>query len=107
MMMVGAAQPGQMNYMNDRVWTPAEYQAYEEREHRTIELLIAAGADFNGKDGSETPLMSAVQNGHVEAVRVLLEHDANTSFRDARGNTALSLAKFDHPEIASLIGGPR
>jgi beta-lactamase regulating signal transducer with metallopeptidase domain len=105
MMQVGAPQAGKMNYLRDRVWTADEFKAYEARERRTIELLIAMGADFNGNDGSTTPLMAAAQSGHAEAVRVLLEHGANASFKDANGQTALDLAKAFHPELVPLFAG--
>jgi len=103
MLTVGAARAGKMNYLRDRVWTEDEYKAYEEREHRTVELLIAAGVDFNGKDGARTPLMGAVQGGHVGMVRALVEHGANKTFKDANGNTALDLAKAFHPELVPLL----
>jgi len=99
----GSAEPGKMNYLHDRVWTDAEFQAWRQRERRTIDLLIAAGVDFQGKDGSETPLMSAVKHGHAEAVRTLIEHGANPMIKDSNGNTAMSLAQDLHPELAPLL----
>lgn len=38
-----------------------------------------------------TPLMLAVAGGHVDAVSLLLERDANVNFADNHGLTALHL----------------
>ena len=70
MMRVHAAQAGKMNYMNDRVWTAAEFATYEARERRTVEILLDAHVDFNGKEGETTPLMAAAQGGHGGDSRV-------------------------------------
>jgi beta-lactamase regulating signal transducer with metallopeptidase domain len=103
MLSVRTPIPGKMNYLNDRVWTDADMKAYDEREHRTVDLLVAAGADFNGRNGVQTPLMRAVLSGHAEAVRALLAHGANVTFKDAGGQTALTTAQAFHPELAPLI----
>ena len=89
----GPAGPGKMNYLHDRIWTAAEYQAYEEREHRTVDLLVGAGVDFNGKDGAETPLMRLIRSGHYEAARALLGHGPNLAIKDKDGHTVLDLTR--------------
>ena len=99
----GPATAGKMNYLHDRVWTPAEYQAYLLRERRVVDLLIQAGADFNGKIGADTPLIRAVKTGHGEAVRALLDHGANPFFKGADGETALSVAQDFHPEFVPIL----
>jgi beta-lactamase regulating signal transducer with metallopeptidase domain len=103
MMHVPAARAGKMNYLNDRVWTEEEFKAYQARERRVIDWLVWDRVDFNGKDGTTTPLMAAVQYGHAEAVRVLLAYGANRAFKDADGHTALELAKMFHPELVALL----
>ena len=41
-----------------------------------IERLLSMGADPNARkgDGGDTPLCYAAYNGHVDALRVLLDH---------------------------------
>ncbi len=94
--------PGKMNFLNDRVWTDAEFQAYQERERRTADLLLAAGVDINGRSGpeSQTPLMLAARRGHLEMARELMAHGADVSLKDSNGETAAVLAKmYGHPEL--------
>ena len=44
----------------------------------------------------ETPLMTAVDKGNVDAVRTLLEHEANINVKESRGGqTALMWAVAD------------
>ncbi len=59
--------------------------------------------DINGKGGSHQykPLHWACQNGHLEAVKVLLENGASTEVRDANGKTPLDRAQTN--EIKRLI----
>ena len=98
---------GRMNYLNDRVWTDAEFQAWQERERRTVDILLAAGVDINGRSGpeSKTPLMLASQHGHVEMTRELIAHGADISLKDSNGGeTAASLVKmYGHPELLPLL----
>ena len=97
---------GKMNYLHDRVWTDAEFQAWQKRERRTVDLFLAAGVDINGRSGpdSKTPLMLASQLGHVEMTRELIAHGADISLKDSNGETAAALAKmYGHPELLPLI----
>jgi hypothetical protein len=100
------AAPGKMNFLHDRIWTDAEFQAYQERERRTVDLLVTAGVDINGRSGpeSDTPLMLAAHRGHLEMARALIAHGADISLKDANGETAASLAKmYGHPEFLPLL----
>jgi len=98
-----AAVPGKMNFLHDRAWSDAEFKAYQEREHRTVDLLVAAGVGFKGQDGTETPLMKAITTGHVEAARALIENGAVLSYKNVAGDSALSLAKENCPELVPLL----
>jgi ankyrin repeat protein len=52
----------------------------------------------------ETPLMAAVDNGHINTVRVLLDLKVNLEKTDNKGNTALHLAiKKEFDPIALLL----
>jgi beta-lactamase regulating signal transducer with metallopeptidase domain/ankyrin repeat protein len=106
MLIAPAAAAGKMNYLNDRAWTDAEFHAWQEREHRTMELLLSAGADINGRSGpeSETALMIAAKRGNAEMTRELLAHGADVSLKDTNGETAAALAQMHgHPEILPLL----
>jgi hypothetical protein len=79
---------------------------------RTIDLLLAAGADVNarvhdshtntawqdsyipGQDNEgKTALHAAAESGRVQVVELLLARGANVAIEDAHGNTALDLAE--------------
>ena len=81
-------RPGEVAFLS-RVYSAPETEAYDAREHRVVELLAAAGVDCKGQEGSETPLMDALESGHYAAARALLEHGADFSTKDENGNTAV------------------
>ncbi|HEX4278658.1 MAG TPA: ankyrin repeat domain-containing protein [Bryobacteraceae bacterium] len=61
-----------------------------------MQTLLAAGADVNWKDGvGATSLMHAAYSDYAETdrVKLLLDHGAATNLRDAKGDTALRIAK--------------
>ena len=53
-----------------------------------------------GGDGWR-PLMYASKNGHKEIVQLLLDHNADISFKNCEGKTAVDLASSD--EIKEMI----
>ncbi|EQC26316.1 hypothetical protein SDRG_15805, partial [Saprolegnia diclina VS20] len=69
-----------------------------------VQRLLDAGADvnlslqvgFNTKGqkilAGTTPLLLAVQFGHIDVTRALLRHHPNLQATDADGNTALAMA---------------
>jgi len=68
-----------------------------------IELLIAHGADPNGRDDAElTPLMVVTTYGNTAAARVLIDAGARLDSKDKDGRTPLDHAKsalkqyYDH-----------
>jgi ankyrin repeat protein len=69
------------------------------------EALLQAGCDINAADSKgRTPLMYAVRYQRPTAVRLLLEHGANTKAKDKSGLTALDLAKqFGNKEIIARL----
>lgn len=65
-----------------------------------IRLLAEKGANVNavmpkekGRSNGFTLLMFACEQGYVGIAKTLLQHGANMDLADAKGNTALSLAK--------------
>ena len=70
-----------------------------------MELLLEAGADVNAAARwGATPLLSAVDRGQAEAVRLLLAAGADPGVTATNGETALSLAqKKEHRDIVALL----
>ena len=68
--------------------------AAKEGNAREVKTLIDAGADADLPAGNRlfTPLMMAVDQGHIEVVEVLVAADALQCNADAFGNTALMKA---------------
>ncbi|HTQ10401.1 MAG TPA: PQQ-binding-like beta-propeller repeat protein [Fimbriimonadaceae bacterium] len=80
------------------------WKAAREGDAPRIQALLAAGVDPNTefRDGG-TALLFASQRGHVEAVRMLVEHGANVNaYDDLNGTTALTFA-LGHPEVVQAL----
>ena len=59
-----------------------------------VKLLSSKGYDVNIPDGdSYTPLMLAAREGHGLICELLISHGANCNAKNAKGETALSLAR--------------
>jgi uncharacterized protein len=100
------AMRGKMNYLHDRPWADADFEAYQERERRTVDILLAAGVDINGRSGpeSKTPLMLAAQHGHEAMVRELMARGADPSLKDSNGETAATLATmYGHAPLLPVL----
>ena len=69
--------------------TPLAFAADNRAEF--AEILLAAGADVNGRRKSDgwTPLFTAVDHDALDAIRVLLRHGADMEIRSNDGNTAM------------------
>ena len=58
-----------------------------------VELLLGAGADVKVKSKAGlTPFLFAVRNGHIDTVKVLLNHGANVNDTAPDGTSALNMA---------------
>jgi ankyrin repeat protein len=71
-----------------------------------IERLIRAGADPNEKGPhGETPIMFAARNGKVDALKIILDHNANVNAKESlRGTTALMwAAEQGHPAAVAML----
>uniref|UniRef100_A0A672H2T2 Uncharacterized protein n=1 Tax=Salarias fasciatus TaxID=181472 RepID=A0A672H2T2_SALFA len=56
-------------------------------------MLLQRGASVNGRDGAgRTALSHACERGFLDAVKVLVRHNADPEIGDSRGNTALMYA---------------
>ncbi|MGQ9909547.1 MAG: ankyrin repeat domain-containing protein [Candidatus Flexifilum sp.] len=74
-------------------------------DHRAlVEQLVAAGADINAGEGSNTPLHAAALFDRPEIARWLLDHDANPFAVDFEGKTPYDRAvEKGHPRVAELL----
>lgn len=71
-----------------------------------IPAVLARGANVNAGFPGYTPLMVAVMEGKLTAVRLLLEGGADVHRQTLGGDTALRLALLqedDYPEVALLL----
>lgn len=87
-------RPGKVAFPG-KVYSEAEIRKYYARERRTIDLLVAAGVDVNRRAeqfDSATPLMTALDTGHHEAARALLDHGADAKALNKHGRSALDSA---------------
>lgn len=87
-----------IKYMNERF--------YWDTELEIVKTLIRAKADVNYTDKDKcSSLMNAVSIKSEHLVKFLLDHKADVNFKDARGNTALKLAKnsTDNDNIYKLL----
>ena len=66
----------------------------QQRSIESLKLLLAAGADINGKDATRglTALHEAARWGWNDVVRFLVDHGANLDARDSRGMTPIDSA---------------
>lgn len=73
---------------------------------RLLAHYLSAGVDINATiqrlPTKWTALHAMVMQGNPMAVRLLLEHGADTSVRDAEGKTPLDLARELHAKEASV-----
>jgi len=72
-----------------------------------VKLLVARGAELNGMtEQLSTALMLAVKRGNVAVVEELVHGGAEFFFRDARGKTAIDIAKHkakNEPEFENIV----
>lgn len=80
-------------------WTPLHH-AIHKNQPGSVSVLLELGADVNAPSPQGvTPLMMAAGYGYDPIVRILLDHHADPSLKDAHGETALSHAKHGVTDI--------
>ncbi len=71
----------------------------------TRRILTSGAADINClNNGENTALIFAAEKGHIEIVRLLLEHNADKNHPNTNGSTAINYAAGNgHLEIVKLL----
>ena len=79
--------------------------AAAEGDATLVEALLGTGAYINGSNYNlQTPLIRAAFFGHIEVVKVLLDHGAEVEAKDKLGLTAFDWSiKRGFPEVAQLL----
>ena len=68
----------------------------------SVEGLLEEGVDVNKEHGTLLPLHSACNVGDVEIVKLLLEHDANVSYHNAKKPAKKNVITWDKRALTSL-----
>lgn len=56
---------------------------------KAVQMLLERGAEVNKHGVNSPPLATAAQNGHVEVIKLLRQHNADVNAQDADGDSAL------------------
>ena len=88
---MAAAGQGSTDADTRGIYTTEDVQ---QRSIESLKLLLAAGADINGKDATRglTALHEAARWGWNDVVRFLVDHGANLEAKDSRGMTPIDSA---------------
>lgn len=85
--------------------TPLYYAALHGLSWTTKQLVVARREDIDiGDSGYGTPMCAALNMGHLEVARLLLEHGADVDGKDLWGDTPLNAFSWgDHVEVMRLL----
>ncbi len=83
---------------------PPIFAAIRANDIAGLRTIIARGVDIEGKNDADTPLQFAASLGHVQAMRVLLDHGAEIEASGTLGYTPLHRAAYDgHTSAVTLL----
>lgn len=101
-----AERPEDLNLADNAGNTPLQIAALEGFTD-IVKFLLENKCEVNTRNiDKETPLIDAVENGHVEVVRLLLQHGANPRLGNAKGDEPYELVPQDdenYEEIRRLL----
>ncbi|KAF3289384.1 hypothetical protein TWF970_003165 [Orbilia oligospora] len=84
-------------------WTPLIYAAYKGHETALV-VLLKNGANTVASSSGEPALSYAARQGHAEAAKLLLDHEADANLYDKRGLTPLlEAAKSGNLEVVNIL----
>lgn len=94
-----------VNEEGDTILIRLTHTHYSDKVPALVRLLVKYGADINGTNNlGQTPLMTAIQTGEPNMVKVLLECGADVSIRDGKGATALDYARAKVTDYTDTFG---
>ncbi len=96
-----------VNHRSGALQTNALGDAAAEGNYEVISLLLDAGCEFDTSEPYRNPLFLAIQKGHTEAVKLLVERGIDTSVTHGDSNRdAIQFAKeWGHLDIVEILGG--
>ncbi|KAK3075559.1 hypothetical protein LTR53_000997 [Teratosphaeriaceae sp. CCFEE 6253] len=78
------------------------YDAAERGDVKAIKWMLSEGANVEAGRNGWPPIQIAAHRGHLDAVKLLLEHEA-----DSKTLTTVAFANKDVPLLANLLSSPR
>ncbi|KAK5955072.1 hypothetical protein OHC33_003751 [Knufia fluminis] len=101
-----AERPEDLHEQDNAKNTPLQIASIEGWEE-VVEFLLSKGAEVNVKNiDGDSPLIDAVENGHVPVIKLLLRNGANARMANTKGYEPSELAKKDddnYEEIRELL----
>lgn len=95
-------RPEDLNMADNAGNTPLQIASLMGYEN-VVKWLLESDAEVNTRNiDKDTPLIDAVENGHVEVVRLLLQHGANPRLGNAKGDEPYELVPSDDPNYIEL-----
>jgi ankyrin repeat protein len=96
------ASPDELDFVDNAGYAPLQKAALEGHAD-IVEFLLDKGCkkDCQSKN-QDTPLIDAVENGHIEVVRLLLRHGVNPHHQNDRGQRAIDLIDHEQDEAEEI-----
>ena len=94
--------PDELDFVDNAGYAPLQKAALEGHAD-IVEFLLGKGCrtDCQSKN-QDTPLIDAVENCHVDVVRILLAHGVNPHHQNDRGQRAIDLVDHDQDEADEM-----
>ena len=92
--------------LGEKLWDECNMYSKGECDVTKVTLYLNNGAniEYKGRVTKSTPVIQAAMHGHVDAVRVLLDHGANIDAQSRNGYTALLYASgHGHTTTVQLL----
>lgn len=94
--------PDELDYADNSGVAPLQNAALKGYAN-IVEFLLAQGCRKDCRSGNnDTPLIDAVENGHIEVVKLLLKHGVNPHHQNEKGQRAIDLIDEDDDSAAEM-----